>query len=170
MLFDGPSWTVQEKTQEYQYQRTRDKAHGRIEIRTLESSSTLAEYLDWPGAVQVLRRRYRRIVLKTGKTSEKVTYAVTSLSPQEADVATLAKLWREHWTIENKVHYVRDVTMHEDASQLRSGQAPQAMAALRNAILSRFRLAGWRRIPQAFQHFAASLERTLRFVGALPDT
>lgn len=50
---------------------------------------------------------------------------------------------RGHWSIENKVHYVRDVTMGEDASQAHVGNTPQAMAALRNALIGLVRRAGW---------------------------
>lgn len=166
LLFTGGAWTVQEKAQEYQCCRRCDKAHGRIEIRRLESSNTLADYLDWPGAVQVLRRQSERTVVKTNQTTHKTTYALTSLTPQQADAPALAALWRGHWTIENRVHYVRDVSMKEDAGHLRSGQAPHALAAFRNAALSLFRLHGWGCIPDAIAHYAASLDRALRLIGA----
>jgi predicted transposase YbfD/YdcC len=166
VLFSGEPWTVQEKAQEYQSGHTCNKDHGRLESRTLETSTTLADYLDWPGAVQVLRRQSERTVLKTGKTSYKTTYAITSLAPGQAGASALATFWRGHWTIENQVHYVRDVSMHEDAGHLRSGQAPHALATFRNAALSLFRLHGWRCIPDAIQHYAASLDRTLRLIGA----
>ena len=64
--------------------RTTDKGHGRIEVRTLESSTALNDYLDWPGVAQVLRRHCRRVCQKTGEVSETVTYGLTSLSREEA--------------------------------------------------------------------------------------
>jgi predicted transposase YbfD/YdcC len=153
LLFTGNGWTVSEK------------AHGRIETRTLHASTTLVGYLDWPGCAQVLRRHCQRIECKRGKINQKTTYAITSLSPQQATAATLAALWRAHWAIENRLHYVRDVTMGEDASHLCTQNAPHALAAFRNAILSLFRYHGWASIPDAFQFYAASLSRTLQLIG-----
>ena len=71
LLFEGDGWTVQEKQQEYQRVHQCEKGHGRIESRTLETSTTLADYLEWPGVQQVLRRHTRRTVVASGKTTEK---------------------------------------------------------------------------------------------------
>ena len=97
--------------------RTINKGHGRLEWRTLEASAALADWLRWPGGRQVLRRTCRRVIVATGEVSEEVTYGITSLSAQQANAAVLERLWRGHWTIENRVHYPRDVTLGEDAGQ-----------------------------------------------------
>lgn len=112
--------------------RTVDKAHGRLEWRTLETSAALADWLGWPGGRQVLRRTCRRVIVATGEVSEEVTYGITSLSARQANAAVLERLWRGHWAIENRVHYPRDVTLGEDAGQAYRGNTPQALAALRN--------------------------------------
>ena len=65
---------------------------------------------------------------------EKV-YGITSLSVAQANAARLLELTRGHWAIENELHYKRDVTLGEDASRVRTGSAPQVMAALRNTII-----------------------------------
>jgi predicted transposase YbfD/YdcC len=70
-----------------------------------------------------------------GKTTVEVTHGITSLAPERADAARLLGLVRDHWRIENCLHYVRDVTLGEDASRVRKGSAPQVLAALRNAAL-----------------------------------
>lgn len=70
-----------------------------------------------------------------GKTSCEVVYAVTSLSRERAGPAELLALARQHWAIENRLHWRRDVALREDASRIRSGAAPQALAALRNTAL-----------------------------------
>lgn len=70
-----------------------------------------------------------------GKTSVEVVYGITSLTPPEADARRLLGLVREHWRIENCLHYVRDVTLGEDACRVRKGHAPQVLAALRNAAV-----------------------------------
>ena len=121
---------------------TIDKGHGRLETRTLERTCALNGYVDWPEVGQVLRRTCQRIILKTGVVSEEVTYGVTSLAWHEADAAMVEALWRGRWGIENKVHYVRDVTFGEDAGQIHVGQAPQALAALRNGLLTLLRSKG----------------------------
>ena len=70
-----------------------------------------------------------------GKTTVEVVYGISSLTPQQADAGRLLQLVREHWLIENRLHYVRDVTLGEDACRVRKGSAPQVLAALRNAVV-----------------------------------
>lgn len=142
-----------------------EKGHGRIETRTLERSAAINDSLDWPGVGQVLRRSCERIIVKTGKVSREVTYGVTSLAPTEATVAQVEALWRGHWGIENKVHYVRDVTLGEDAGQVHRGHAPQALAALRNGIISLLRSKGATNIADALRHYGASPLRALTLIG-----
>jgi predicted transposase YbfD/YdcC len=144
---------------------TTEKGHGRLETRTLERSCALNGYVDWPEVGQVLRRTCQRIILKTGEVREQVTYGITSLGWQEASAAQLEALWRGHWGIENKVHYVRDVTMGEDAGQIHVGQAPHALAALRNGLLSLLRSKGVTNIADALRHYAASVQETLVLIG-----
>ena len=145
--------------------RTVEKGHGRLETRTLERTCALNGYVDWPEVGQVLRRTCQRIKLTTGEVSEEVTYGVTSLGWEEADAAKVEGLWRGHWGIENKVHYVRDVTFGEDASRIHVGQAPQALAALRNGLLTLLRSTGVTNIADAVRSYAASLQETFEFLG-----
>jgi predicted transposase YbfD/YdcC len=147
---------------------TCDKGHGRLEVRTLERSAALNDYLTWPGVGQVLRRTCQRVILKTGVIEEEVTYGVTSLPPQDASAAQVEALWRGHWTIENRVHYVRDVTWGEDASQVRAGHAPHALAALRNGLLSLVRACGWTQIADATRHCGAFAHRAIQLLSTLP--
>lgn len=167
-LFEHPIWLAHEKASEYDDTTEVGKGHGRLERRTLESSTTLNDYLPWPSVGQVMRRCCRRQVLKTGKTSQEITYAITDLRPQQADAACLAALWRGHWTIENRVHYVRDVTFGEDACQIHVGTAPRALAILRNALLTLLRCQGWTNLAQAVRSYGASVPRALDLIGALP--
>jgi len=168
LLFDCPPWSNQERAEQYSVHRSHSKAHGRLESRSLESSTTLCGYLNWPGVGQVLRRRCKRVILRTGEVSEKTTYAVTSLSPRDVDVPQIEALWRGHWAIENRLHYVRDVTMGEDAGQIHTGRAPQVLAALRNAIISSLRARGWTNISDAIRYYGASVQHALELIGALP--
>lgn len=143
------------------------KGHGRIETRTLERSCALNGYLDWPGVGQVLRRECERISVKTWEVSREVSYGITSLAAEDANTAQLEALWRGHWGIENKVHYVRDVTLGEDAGQIHVGAAPQALAALRNGLLNLLRSTGVTNIADAVRHFAASVPETLALIGVV---
>lgn len=138
-----------------------NKGHGRLEVRHLSCTDDLDGYLHWPGVHQVVRRMCERTRLKTGAVSQAVTYALTSLTAQEATAADIARLWQGHWTIENRVHYVRDVTLGEDAHQMHTGNAPQALAALRNAWLNILRTAGWTNIAAALRQYSWSLSEAL---------
>ena len=144
---------------------TLGKAHGRLETRLLERTAALRGYVDWPGVGQVMRRTCERIEMKTGEVSRAVTYGVTSLTPHEASADELEGLWRGHWGIENKVHYVRDETMGEDRGQMRRGQAAQALAALRNGLLSLLRSQGVTRIADALRHHGSSVEDAFALIG-----
>lgn len=169
--FRGGRWLIAERAQEYRVGETTAVGHGRIERRRLETSTRLNTYLaewDWPGIGQVLCRTCRRIVLKTGEVSETTSYAVTSLTPEQASVAQLEALWRGHWSIENRVHHVRDVSFREDAGQAHTGQTAQALAALRNGLLTSLRAAGWTQLADALRHFAAHPDEALAFIGATP--
>jgi hypothetical protein len=145
------------------------KGHGRLETRRLTCTADLDDYLTWPGVRQVLRRECERIILKTGEVSHSVTYGLTSLAVDEATPAELEAFWRGHWAIENRVHYVRDGSMGEDAGQAARGSTPQALAAVRNGVLALLRWAGWTNVADALRTYAASLPAALALIGATPD-
>lgn len=147
------------------YRGIEERSHGRLETRTLESSTALAGYLDWPGVAQVMRRTCRRVILRTGEVSSKTTYGITSLGRDLALPAQIEAFWRGHWTIENKVHYVRDETLREDRGQTHTGSAPQALAILRNGIISLLRYRGRNNIAQALRHYGASVQQALQLIG-----
>lgn len=107
-------------------------------------------------------------MVKTGEVTRSVTYGLTSVSPEEAGAADLERLWRGHWVIENRVHYVRDVTLGEDAGQAAGGSTPQVLAALRNAVLGLLRRQGWSNIPDALRTYAASVQAALHLIGVPP--
>jgi predicted transposase YbfD/YdcC len=145
--------------------KTENKDHGRLETRSLASTTALNEYLRWPGIAQVMRRTCRRINTRTGRVEVEVTYGLTSLPRTLAGPTQLAQIWRAHWTIENRLHYVRDETFGEDRCQVHSGSARQALAAIRNAVLSLFRFHGWSNIAAATRRYAAHPQRALRLLG-----
>lgn len=141
------------------------KEHGRLEQRTLESSIALNAYLNWPGVAQVLRRTCRRVTISTGLVESETTYGITSLTRDLAGPKLIERFWRGHWTIENRLHYVRDETLGEDRCQVHSGTAPQVLATLRNGILSLLRYHGWSNIAEANRRYAASPHKALLLLG-----
>jgi predicted transposase YbfD/YdcC len=141
-------------------------AHGgRVEERRLRASAELVGYSAWPGLGQALCLE-RTVTLKaSGRVRREVAYAVTSLPPARATPAQLLRLWREHWHIENKLHWVRDVTFDEDRSGVRAGHAPRVMAACRNAAIGLLRLLGYANIAAATRRLAAQPALALAAVG-----
>ena len=145
--------------------QTTDGHGGRVEERRLSASTALRDYLQWPGHAQVLELRRQVTEKRTGKTRQEVVYGITSLAPERATAAQLLQLWREHWHVENRLHWVRDVTFDEDRSQVRAGHAPQVMAALRNVAISVLRLCGAEKIAAACRRYAARPAEALAAVG-----
>jgi predicted transposase YbfD/YdcC len=139
--------------------------HGRIERRQLVASTALADYLPWPGLQQVFRLQRTVTVKKTGQQRHEVVYGMTSLAAPKADAARLLRLVRCHWHIENKSHWVRDVTFDEDRSQVRRGAIPQVMAAVRNLAIGLMRLRGHKNIAAATRRFAAQPWAALALLG-----
>jgi predicted transposase YbfD/YdcC len=143
--------------------RTRDRGHGRVEIRTLKAVTV--RHFGFPHAAQVLQVTRKTRDLGTRKWHTVVVYAITSLSFQQARPARLADLIRGHWTIENGLHWVRDVTFCEDASQLRTGTAPQVMASLRNLAIGALCRAGPVNLAAALRRHARDPARPLTTLG-----
>ena len=137
--------------------RTVDIGHGRIEQRNLTTSAALVGYSDWPGLAQVFELGRHVMFQKTGKKRVEVVYGVTSLGPERATPERLLTLVRGQWQIENKSHWVRDVTFDEDRSQVRCGHIPQVMAALRNTAIGLLRGAGHTNIAAACRQLAAQV-------------
>jgi predicted transposase YbfD/YdcC len=141
----------------------------RIERRRLRASTELGGYTDWPGLAQTLCMERRVTDRRTGEMRAEIAYAVTSLSAQRATPAQLLTLWREHWHIENKLHWVRDVTYGEDRSTVRAGAGPQALAAMRNRAIGLLRLGGATNIAAASRRYAAQPAVALAAVGLTAD-
>jgi predicted transposase YbfD/YdcC len=142
--------------------RQRNRHGDRLEVRELALTSDLNEWADWPGLEQVGRLTCLR--RRKGETSVETSYLITSLSPEQATPAQLLSLARGHWSIENKLHWVRDVTFDEDRCQIRTGAAPQVMAALRNLVIGLLRLRGVRNIAAALRTHAWHAQRAIALV------
>ena len=165
-VFDDTVWMREAPRQA----ETTDLEHGRIETRKLLVSACLRGRDLWPGIEQVFQISRSVTKKKSKQRREEVVYGVTSLSEKQASAAELLKAVRQHWTIENKSHWVRDVTYDEDRSQVRRGSIPQVMAALRNTVIGLMRSAGESNIAAACRKFAAQPWSALALIGIKPES
>ena len=133
---------------------SQDKRHGRVESRTLKLTAVGCGII-FPHAqlaAQIVRRRRPTTSAATGTWHTETVYAVTDLGFGDIRADQLAEIIRDHWSIENKLHWIRDVTFTEDHSRIRTGNGPAVMATLRNFALSRHRLGGHTNIAAACRH------------------
>jgi len=140
-----------------------NKDHGRLECRTLSASSMFTGFTSRPHAEQVFRlERYCQRV-RDGKITTEVRYGVTSLTASKANPERLLQCVRDHWQIENGLHYRRDDTLHEDRCRLK-GRGAHAMAVINNLILGLLRQQGITDVPAARRSYAANLADAARLV------
>ena len=131
------------------------KGHGRLEVRTLTTSSQLNDFLDWSFLQQVFKLERTITISKTTQTRQETIYGVTSLSAEQASPAHLLHMLRSYWRIENSLHYPRDVTLHEDQTRFKQRAAAHNMSIINNLILSLLAKSAFPFIPSARRFFAA---------------
>ena len=145
------------------------KGHGRLvryTVRTTQACNRyLQEDLHWPKVGQTLAIERQVTTLKTGSVSTTIHYGLTDLSPDQAEPATLFRLWQHHWHVENKLHWVRDAVFAEDRSRARTKSLPFTLSLLRNAVISLLKLYGYEHITQARSYFSAHIPLACSFVG-----
>jgi predicted transposase YbfD/YdcC len=134
-----------------------------LEERTLRTTSILTVTEKWKGMKQGFEITRERTV--DDKTTVEVVYGMTSLSADRADAAALLVHVRDHWKIENKLHYVRDVTFREDACRVRSGTAPQVLAAIRNTVVHLLKDVEAKSCPEALEVLQIHPEEAKRLIG-----
>lgn len=137
------------------------KGHGRLEVRTLTTSSQLNDFLDWPFLQQVFKLERHTTMSKTGKTRHETVYGVTSLSAEQASPAQLLQMLRSYWHIENRLHYPRDVSLHEDHTRFNNHTAAHNMAIINNLVLSLIAKSDFPFVPSARRFFAAFPDQAL---------
>jgi predicted transposase YbfD/YdcC len=157
------------ETEFWQYEATtiHHRGHGRTETHILESTPALNHYLPFADVGLVVRRTRIAVEHSTQAKAVSVEYLITSLDRQRVTLDQIEQLRRGHWTIENVNHYARDVSFGEDRSQIRSGNAPQALAALRNAVAALLHVEGWTTLPAGFRYCERSPQIPLRLMGAI---
>lgn len=152
LLFDHPPvpWLPEAEAQSV------NKGHGRIEVRHLRTSSELGDYLAprWPTVGQVFR--IERRITRRHQTTTEVSHGLTSLPIEVTPAPRLLGLARDHWHIENRLHWRRDVTLGEDACRVRTGQTPAVLAALNNTVIALMGYLGVRNMAAQTRVFAAN--------------
>ena len=143
--------------------RTVEKGHGRLEERQIRVSSELAGYSSWPYLEQVFEDT--RTWTTKGVTKQQVRYGITSLPAEVSDAARVAVLKRGHWQVENGLHYVKDVTLGEDASQTHVGKGADVFAMVRNIAISLLRRAGYRTIAAHLRRYSGCPHEALALLG-----
>jgi predicted transposase YbfD/YdcC len=135
--------------------------HGRIEIRTIQTSEMLNDYLDWPGVglVYQLEREFFWVrQAQVYKTSYEVEYGIASLSRKQAPAIKILNTRRQHWCIETGLHYRRDVTFHEDATRMTIGAAGSILSIVHNLVLGLLKFAGFSNSARGRRWFEGHLE------------
>jgi hypothetical protein len=146
---------------------TVEKAHGRIEQRDIWTTTELNDFVHFPHVGQAFCIKRERKLQPSGKTTTETVYGITSLTPDKAEPERLMTLVRNHWTIENRLHWVRDVTFDEDRCRIRKGRGAHIMASLRNLAISLLRIAGASFIAPALRLCARMENKVLRMIGIL---
>jgi len=147
-----------------EFVQTTSSGHGRIEKRYLTVSSQLNDYLDFPYVQQVFR--LQRVIhnQRTGKISYQVVFGITSLAAKDCLPQRLMTLIRQHWHIENRLHYVRDVTFHEDACRIRATKRQRLLATLNNLVIGLIRQCDFDYVPEARRFFALNYDKALQLL------
>jgi predicted transposase YbfD/YdcC len=149
---------------EFQFHKETTKGHGRLEVREIWTSTQMNEWFqkEWAGIAQVFR--IRRTVKEKGEERRERVYGITNVPRNKADAKRLLELKRKHWFIENRLHYRRDVTLGEDASQVRSQGAPEVLAALNGGLLALLDFQGVKNVAKQMRHFCAQPREALQLL------
>jgi predicted transposase YbfD/YdcC len=151
---------------QFQQAETTDRRRGRVESRLIKVSQELCPYLqaEWPGITHVAQLTRTRT--EKGETSVEVVYLITILPPGQDRPHDVLALVRGHWAIENSLHYVRDVTFAEDRSRIRTGHAPQLLAACRTLAITLIHRSGSAHIAASRRSFSYHPCRAFDFLFA----
>ena len=154
---------------EFQYYKEVNKGHGRLETREIWTSTQMNGYFgkDWLGLAQVWM--IKRTVKEKGEERVEIVYGLTNLPRKKADAKRLLELNRKHWSIENRLHHRRDVTLGEDASQTRVKGAPEVLAALNGGILAFMDFLGVKNVAKQMRYFCEYPSEALQLLLCKPS-
>jgi predicted transposase YbfD/YdcC len=149
---------------EWEHYKKTQKGHGRLEVREIWTSTQMNQWFEkeWSNVAQVMK--IRRWVKKGEEEREEMVYALTNLPRARAGAKRLLEINQKHWSIENRLHYRRDVTLGEDACQVRRKNAPQALAALNGGILALMDWLAVRNVASQMRHFCAHPQEAIELL------
>ena len=138
---------------EWEYYKKVQKGHGRLEVREIWTSTQMNEWFakDWAGIAQAYK--VRRWIREGDKEREQIVYGITNLSRKQSNAEQTLCLNQKHWYVENRSHYRRDVTLGEDACQVRVEGAPPVLAAINGGILALMDFLGVKNVASKMRHF-----------------
>jgi predicted transposase YbfD/YdcC len=169
--FDDPSPFNQKENVVYRHM---DKGHGRLVQYTLCTTQALNDYLHselhWTTVNQAFRIERRCTNTRTGRVTHQTHYAITSLDFHQADPVTLLTLWRQHWHVENKGHWVLDVVLGEDASRARTNHLPETLSVLRRGVIALLWLFGRNGITATRSTLSANVQQAMSLIGLPLDS
>lgn len=149
---------------DFQTARTIDRGHGRLEERTITVSSLLNDYLEWPAVQQVFKLERHFSYSVSGHIHHEIQYGLTSLNLNRATPQKMLELVRSEWSIENGLHYRRDVTFHEDKTRLTRKTIARAIALINNLVIALFAKHGFSNHAQARRFFDAQPASALALI------
>jgi predicted transposase YbfD/YdcC len=141
------------------------RAKGKLTTYTITVSQDLNDYLTWPGLTHIWQLTREVTHIKTGKVTLEIVVGIARLLKEEKAAEQIIDLVQGHWSIENRLHRQRDVIFLEDRSTIRTNNAPQVMAALKNLVISIYHRAGVRYFPTAFRRFLAVPDELFALLG-----
>jgi predicted transposase YbfD/YdcC len=149
---------------EWQYYKNVHKGHGRLEVREIWTSTQMSDFFakEWAGSSQIFM--IKRTIKDGDKERVEIVYGITNLSRNQADAKYLLELNQKHWYIENRLHYRRDVTLGEDASQVRVKGAPEVIAAINGGILALMDYLGVSNVAKQMRYYCANPREIIKLL------
>jgi predicted transposase YbfD/YdcC len=140
-------------------------AHGRIEQRTIWTTTDLNHYLNFPGVGQAFVIERDVIEKATGKQSTETVYGLTDHTPDSADAAAILAFNRRHWSIENSCHYILDWNWDEDRCTIRTGHGPANITALRRFAIGAIKSKSRDSVAATIQRLARNVRLVFDYLG-----
>jgi predicted transposase YbfD/YdcC len=144
--------------------------HGRIETRTIWTTTELNDYLDFPHVGQAFMIHRHAIDKKSGDISSEIAYGITSRPAHQADAQALLGVNRGHWTIENSCHYIIDWNYDEDRSRIRTGRGPENITRLRRFAVGVIKSKGVRSVAQKMRELTRNVRLVLDYLRMTKNT
>ena len=155
----APGWHIDQLPQ--CIATSQNKAHGRLEKRTLTLMTDESQFIEWPAVEQVFKLDRHVVCCRTGEITEETVYGITSISHQKGTAEHMLKWTRDYWWIENGLHFRRDTTLNEDAIRMSNPNQAQVTAVMNNFIVALANKMGFSNLASVRRHFDAYITMAL---------